>query len=63
MQRNASALPFLLALAITRAHGEALFTDPIATNSANAPLIWLNRETTAATTQSHMGSMSIPPDP
>ena len=50
MQRNASALPFLLALAITRAHGEALFTDPIATNSANAPLIWLNRETTAATT-------------
>lgn len=50
MQRNASALPFLLALAITRAHGEALFTDPVATNSANAPLIWLNRETTGATT-------------
>jgi len=50
MQRKASALPFLLALAIACAHGEALFTDPIATNSANAPLIWLNRETTAATT-------------
>ena len=50
MQRKASALPFLLALAIACAHGEALFTDPVATNSANAPLIWLNRETTAATT-------------